>query len=350
MLSVDPENVVHYLAERRLLTFESVVDGDFMVLEQSSRNYNLKVLRRRVSRLLHQAGAQPLRRLHPHPGARGEVLRDRGAQPPLRRHGRAAPPCHHWDAANARPRPRDAPRRREPVGAPPAAAARFPREIAELQGDKLGTYHRQAELFFPALEELRLFDKKLPWILSIHETHPQYLSQMSQGNAQLLQILQRLPRPHPALDALKRSWASAALLHGDIKWENLLLYRESEDGAARPANHRLGDGRPRRRVLGRRGDPPGLPELLDLHRSRSAPGSPSDQAAAGLALPEGGPAGGPRRLLDPLRRGARLQPAAPRAARSSAAWPAPPRAWCRPPTRGSSSRRRSPRRRSASSR
>ena len=68
----------------------------------------------------------------------------------------------------------------------------FPLEIAELQGDKLGTYHRQAELFFPALEERSCSTSKLPWILSIHETHPQYLNQMSQGNVQLLSILARL--------------------------------------------------------------------------------------------------------------------------------------------------------------
>lgn len=49
---------------------------------------------------------------------------------------------------------------------------------------------------------------------------------MSQGNAQLLQILQDYPGLTRALDALKRSWVFRGLIHGDIKWENLLLYRE----------------------------------------------------------------------------------------------------------------------------
>src|SRR3954470_5272064 len=44
---VDPGNVAYFLAERRLLTFESVVDGDFMVVDQTSRNRNLKIIRRK---------------------------------------------------------------------------------------------------------------------------------------------------------------------------------------------------------------------------------------------------------------------------------------------------------------
>src|SRR5947199_9547038 len=47
MVLVNSENVIHYLAEHRLMTVESAVDGDFMVLDQSSSNRNLKVIRRR---------------------------------------------------------------------------------------------------------------------------------------------------------------------------------------------------------------------------------------------------------------------------------------------------------------
>jgi len=226
-MQVQPDNVVHYLAERRLLTFQSVVDGDFMVVEQSSRNYNLKILRKRspgffikqvrsrtsayTQTLEREAKCYELARRNPRFGAMAALL----------------PECHHWDAARTilvlemLPDAENLWEHHQRLG-------RFAVEIAELQGEKLGTYHRQVELFFPALEELGLFDKKLPWILSIHETHPHYLSQMSQGNAQLLQILRDNPGLTRALDAIKRSWVYRALLHGDVKWENLLLYRESE--------------------------------------------------------------------------------------------------------------------------
>jgi hypothetical protein len=225
---VQPDNVVHYLAERRLLTLPSVVAGDFMVCEQSSRNYNLKVIRHKspgffikqvrqrnpayTLTLEREAKCYEMSSRHPRFGAMAALL----------------PKCHHWDPASTilvlemLPDAENLWEHHQRLGC-------FPREMAELQGDKLGSYHRQVELFFPALEELQLFDKKLPWILSIHETQPQYLSQMSQGNAQLLQILRDYPGLTNALDALKRSWAFRALIHGDVKWENLLLYREKPE-------------------------------------------------------------------------------------------------------------------------
>jgi len=105
----------------------------------------------------------------------------------------------------------------------------FPLDVAGLQGERLGAFQRQAERFQPQLEALGLFDRQVPWILSIHQTHPQYLHQMSQGNVQLLQILQQYPQLTSALDALRRSWAPRMLVHGDVKWENLILCRASEE-------------------------------------------------------------------------------------------------------------------------
>ena len=96
---VQPENVVHYLAERRLLTLASVVAGDFMICDQSSRNYNLKVLRRRspgffikqvrnrtpafMLTLEREAKCYELAARNPRFGAMAALL----------------PKCHHWDAA-----------------------------------------------------------------------------------------------------------------------------------------------------------------------------------------------------------------------------------------------------------
>lgn len=96
---VQPENVVHYLAERRLLTLQSVVEGDFMVFDQSSRNYNLKVLRRKspgffikqvrtrtsayTLTLEREAKCYEMAARNPRFGAMAALL----------------PRCHHWDAA-----------------------------------------------------------------------------------------------------------------------------------------------------------------------------------------------------------------------------------------------------------
>src|SRR5215218_9537493 len=39
------ENIAHYLLGRGLLSFDSVVDGDLVVVEATSRNRNFKVIR-----------------------------------------------------------------------------------------------------------------------------------------------------------------------------------------------------------------------------------------------------------------------------------------------------------------
>lgn len=228
MLSVTPENVLHYLAERRLMTVESAVDGDFMVLDQSSRNRNLKVLRRRspgfflkqvrqrvpahVRTLEREAACYDLATKHPHLAGLAALL----------------PKLHCYDSANALLVMELLPHA-ENLWEHHQRMRSFPLSVAQLQGERLGAFQRQAERFQPQLEALGLFDRQVPWILSIHETHPQYLSQMSQGNAQLLQILQQYPELTTALDAIRRTWAPRMLVHGDVKWENLILCRESED-------------------------------------------------------------------------------------------------------------------------
>ena len=99
MVLVNSENVIHYLAEHRLMTVESAVDGDFMVLDQSSRNRNLKVLRRRspgfflkqapnrsaayLRTLEREAACYDLAARNPHLGGLAALL----------------PRLHRWDAA-----------------------------------------------------------------------------------------------------------------------------------------------------------------------------------------------------------------------------------------------------------
>jgi len=183
------------------------------VLRRRSPGFFLKQARSRSSAntltLEREAKCYELAARHPRFGAMAALM----------------PRCHHWDAAGTILVLEMLPDA-ENLWEHHQRQGRFPLDIAALQGDKLGTYHRQAEPLLPTLEELQLFEKRLPWILSIHETHPQYLSQMSQGNAQLLQILRDNPGLTRALDAL---------LHGDVKWENLLLYREP--GRERPLEH-----------------------------------------------------------------------------------------------------------------
>jgi thiamine kinase-like enzyme len=58
-----------------------------------------------------------------------------------------------------------------------------------------------------------------------------YLSQVSRGNSQLIGIIQQYPEFQTALAAIKAGWKYTTLVHGDIKWENMML-RTKNDGTA----------------------------------------------------------------------------------------------------------------------
>ncbi|HEY6321419.1 MAG TPA: phosphotransferase [Thermoanaerobaculia bacterium] len=225
---VDPANVVFYLAERRLLTLESVVHGDFMVVDQSSRNRNLKVIRHRSpGYFLKQAQNRS-------PEYTSTLEREAACyqlasrQTSLSGIASLLPRCHHYDKANFILVLELLPNA-ESLWEHHLAARRFPLAIAELQGSKLGAFHRLTALAGAAPAELGIFERKLPWILSIHETNPMYLNQMSLGNSQLVQILRQYPELAAALDQVKRGWVYETIIHGDIKWENLVLFRERDE-------------------------------------------------------------------------------------------------------------------------
>jgi serine/threonine protein kinase len=226
---VDHENVAYFLAERRLLTFESVVDGDFMIVDQSSRNRNLKIVRQKspgffikqvgnrapayMQSMEREATCYKLAKQHPEFHSLHALL----------------PEFHYFDPVNyilvieLLPNGESLWEYHQKVG-------RFPLEIAKLQGEKLGAYHSQINVNGHP-EEVKVFQRQIPWILSIHETNPTYLGQVSQGNTQLIAILQQYPEFQTALARIKADWTHTALIHGDIKWENMMLCHNGDEAS-----------------------------------------------------------------------------------------------------------------------
>lgn len=224
------QNVAFYLAERRLLTIDSVVDGDFMVMDQSSRNRNFKIVRQKSPGFF----IKQVRSQTPHytQTLEREAACYQLAQSDHRFAGLAAllPRCHHYDSANhilILEMLSDA----RTLWEHHSQMRGFPLETAELQGQCLGACHRQTEIPERRLAQLKPFPRQIPWILSILESNPHYLSQMSRGNSQLIGILQQYPEFPAALKKIRAGWAFRALIHGDIKWENLILKGDPENGS-----------------------------------------------------------------------------------------------------------------------
>lgn len=227
-----------YLIERGLLEREAIVDGDLVVADASRRNRNLKVLRRRGPSLFVKQPASPdpqaaatLRReatcfelaaRHPGWAALRELVPDYYGYDDRRRllvlglieGGRSAAEGAGWYG--------------------PTAA------VAGAAGRALGRFHRAAGELAAAAPE-GAFPGSPPWILLAHRTDPSWMPATAPGQLQLLGWLRAEPRVHRAFEALLAGWRTEALIHGDLKWDNLVLTGGAEEPEARIVDWELAD-------------------------------------------------------------------------------------------------------------
>jgi len=226
-MNLNPNNVAQFLAERRLLTFESVVDGDFLVVDQNSRNRNLKIIRRKSDgffiKQIPQHTAEFMQSMQREAACYrlGNESRKLVEFPSLTPRFYYFDPLQYILIIELLTDSESVWEYHKRIGA-------LPVEVGRLLGEKLGTYHATARVNGQT-DGFEMFGRQVPWILSIHETNPMYLNQVSRGNAQLIGIVQQYPEFQSALAELKAQWNFSTLIHGDIKWENMMLRKAAEE-------------------------------------------------------------------------------------------------------------------------
>lgn len=227
-----------YLVERGLLEREAIVDGDLTVADASRRNRNLKVFRRRgpsyfvkqpatpepqaTATLRREATCFELAARHPGWSALRELVPGYYGYDDHRHllvlglieGGRSAAEGCGWHG--------------------PAAA------VAAAAGRAIGRFHRTAGELAAAAPE-GAFPGTPPWILRAHTLEPSWMPSSSPGQIQLLGWLRVDPRVHRALDSLAAFWRTEALIHGDLKWDNLVLTGAAEAPEARIVDWELAD-------------------------------------------------------------------------------------------------------------
>lgn len=225
------ENVAHYLLGRGLLTFESVVDGDLMVVEATSRNRNFKVIRRAapgyfvkqvktfepqaVETLRYEAACYRLSKDDPEFAPLAALMPKFYDSDPIRH----ALVVELLDGVGSLS---DYHRR---LGS-------FPVEVGAQLGRILGTYQRDMGERLREGTKSQSFARRLPWILSVHQTSADLFGSLSAANAQVLGIIQKYPDFQQTLDTLRQGWRFDTLIHGDIKWDNLLVSVSNADSAS----------------------------------------------------------------------------------------------------------------------
>jgi hypothetical protein len=224
---LNERQLVDYLLDRRLLSAADVVAGDLAVQDLSRRNHNFALLRDRDPSYL--------------------VKQDRGQQGPAtigneaafyeRVHGTRAlaalarylPGYHGYDAdtgALVLEFLRDGRSLRDYHH----ARRRFPTTPAAQLGVALGLLHRLTTAGQVALANGAIGVSSAPWVLSLHRATVGTFQQMSGAHPHLVSAVQQHPALVACLDDLRHDWMASSLVHGDIKWDNVLLVPGSAAG------------------------------------------------------------------------------------------------------------------------
>lgn len=218
-------NLVHHLITRGLVSSDSVVDGDFVVAEAGRRNRNFKVIRssgglfvKQVKSVSSDAIATLQREAAFH-----QLLQSRKRPDNL---VAVIPRLIDYDPATYSLAVELIPDG-EDLSEYHVRVNDFPQSAGELAGRALGTFHAETG---PMLREpgvLHVIPRELPWIFTLDPQTLWPLTTMGAAGNQLSSMLRAMPDLLSLLVSLQYEWQDKGLIHGDMKWENCVIFPES---------------------------------------------------------------------------------------------------------------------------
>ena len=69
-----------------------------------------------------------------------------------------------------------------------------------------------------------IFPKQVPWILSADRRNSHPFKELSRATSQLFDVVEESSELRQALDELRTNWRADAVIHGDMRWENCILF------------------------------------------------------------------------------------------------------------------------------
>jgi thiamine kinase-like enzyme len=214
-------DLVHYLLERGLLDHRAVVDGDVMVVEGTRRHHNYSVIRRQGPGLF-------IKRMLPDQAFSAQTLQKEAACYVMMESDPALAEIH---ALMPRFRAYDPDRHLliveliadgENLSELHRRVNGFPQDIARRIGELLARYHESSMRDLLPRANSAIFQGQPPWILSFHIMPRGSMQNLSAANGQFMTILQGYPDFGQALDRLRAGWRRDVLIHGDMKFDNVV--------------------------------------------------------------------------------------------------------------------------------
>lgn len=216
--TLDVEGVVAFLTERGLIDARDVVVGDLRVDEVSGRNTNLR-LESGTGRgyFIKQAPAHEeteLLRVEATVYARARDDDRWSAVRPWLPVLRLFDETRAMLVTNASPARRDffeVEAEGNDLGLPAIGDA-LGRALAACHGVPLAPHPETAPLA-----------SRVPWVLRMHRPHPRTLQDVWPAQLEVVRALQREQHVGATLETLARGWQTTSLIHGDLKFSNVLV-------------------------------------------------------------------------------------------------------------------------------
>ena len=219
---ITSRNLLRHLLSRGLVSSDSVVDGDLVIVDASGRNRNFKVLRqhsqsffvKQVRNWNRQAAAMLQCEAACYFLARNDP--DFSALEPL------IPELYDFDQdrqALTTAFISDG----EDLWEHLRRTGSISPQIAGELGRSFGRFHRESEKRVLNSPHCSVFPKQIPWILSAERRNSHPFKELSHATSELFDHVDKSTELPTALGALRDQWRVSTLMHGDMRLENCIL-------------------------------------------------------------------------------------------------------------------------------
>jgi hypothetical protein len=222
-------SVVHHLLERGLITYESAVDGDLMLIGGASNHKNSKVIRQKSPSFFikqiqrwDEMAMTTLRREAECYRA-GHDDEDFAALKPLLPKYYDFDPARHTLVIELLSTG-------ESLAEYCLRTSTYPAGVASKLGGSLAACHMSAGRAMQKENGGAALSKVMPWILMIHRQPPE-TTNFNSHSQQLLAFMKSDGRVVTALDTLQAQWRTNNFIHGDLKWDNYIITPNEAEGA-----------------------------------------------------------------------------------------------------------------------
>lgn len=215
-------NVFHYLRDIGQLSSRDIVDENFRVVEIGRRNRNFRIMRNNGPSLfvkqipiVHPETVTSFRR----EAAVAQIASEAAPESAFR----AVPPSLRRYDPRAHVLVYEAFEPSETLSELVQRLKAVPPTVARHWGRTLAACHVETARPGALLQVAAALNGDPPWVLSMGQKAEQLMPNMNGARRQVVEAIRAVPELYAGLAELYAGWRRICLMHGDVKWDNVLL-------------------------------------------------------------------------------------------------------------------------------